>query len=69
MFSVCVCVCVFLCLCTDRGLATSLPPVQGVVPTVPDQETEETQPYGPKAEASSPKCGSNEEGEKNTNII
>jgi hypothetical protein len=42
MFSVCVCVYVFLCLCTGRGLATSWSPVQGVLPTVPDQETEET---------------------------
>jgi hypothetical protein len=53
MFSVCVCVCVFLCLCTARGLETSWSPVQGVLPTVPDQETEETQPYIPKAGASS----------------
>jgi hypothetical protein len=28
-------------------------PVQGVLPTVPDQETEETQPYAPKEGASS----------------
>jgi hypothetical protein len=49
MFSVCVCV--FLCLCTGRGLATSWSPVQGVLPTFPDQETEETQPYAPKAGA------------------
>jgi hypothetical protein len=28
-------------------------PVQGVLPTVPDQETEETQPYAPKVGASS----------------
>jgi hypothetical protein len=27
--------------------------VQGVLPTVPDQETEETQPYAPNAGASS----------------
>jgi hypothetical protein len=53
MFSVCVCVCVCLCLCTGRGLATSWSPVQRVLPTVPDQETEETQPYAPKAGASS----------------
>jgi hypothetical protein len=53
MFSVCVCVCIFLCLCTGRGLATSLSPVQGVLSTVPDQETEETQPDAPKAGASS----------------
>jgi hypothetical protein len=51
MFSVCVCV--FLCLCTGRGLATSWSPAQGVPPTVPDQETEKTQPYAPKAGASS----------------
>jgi hypothetical protein len=60
MFSVCVCVCVFLCLCTGRGLATSWSPVQGVLPTVHDQETEETQPYAPKREQA-PKCGSKEE--------
>jgi hypothetical protein len=53
MFSVCVCVCVSLCLCTGRGLATSWSPVQGVLLTVPDQETEETQPYVPKSGASS----------------
>jgi hypothetical protein len=53
MFSVCVCVCVFLCLCTGRGLTTSCSPVQGVLPTVPGQETEETQLYAPKAGASS----------------
>jgi hypothetical protein len=53
MFSVCACVCVFLCLCTGRGLATSWSPVQGVLPSVPDQETEETQPYAPKTGASS----------------
>jgi hypothetical protein len=35
-------------------------PVQGVLPTVLDQETEETQPYAPKREQA-PKCGSNEE--------
>jgi hypothetical protein len=35
------------------GLATSWSPAQGVLPTVPDQETEETQPYAPKAGASS----------------
>jgi hypothetical protein len=50
MFIVCVSVCVFLCLCTGRGLATSWSPVQGVLPTVPNQETE---PYAPKAVASS----------------
>jgi hypothetical protein len=53
IFSVCVCVCVFLCLCTNRDLATSWSPVQGVLPTVPDQETEKTPPYAPKAGASS----------------
>jgi hypothetical protein len=42
-------------------------PVQGVLPTVLDQETEETQPYAPKQEQA-PKCGSNEE-EKKTNIL
>jgi hypothetical protein len=30
--------------------ATSWSPVQGVLPTVPDQETEETQPYAAKWE-------------------
>jgi hypothetical protein len=50
---VCVCVCVFLCSCTGRGLATSWSPVRGILPTVPDQETEETQPYAPKAGVSS----------------
>jgi hypothetical protein len=63
MFSVCVCMCVFLCLYTARGLAMSWSPVQGVLPTVPDQETEETQPYPPKREQA-PKCGSNEEEKK-----
>jgi hypothetical protein len=48
---VCVCACVFVCLHTGTGLATSRSPVQGVLPTVPDQETEENQPYGPKAGA------------------
>jgi hypothetical protein len=37
-------------------------PVQGVLPTVPDKETEETQPYAPKREQA-PKYGS-KEGEK-----
>jgi hypothetical protein len=46
------------------NFATSWSPVQGVLPTVPDQETEETQPYAPKREQA-PKCGSNEEGKKN----
>jgi hypothetical protein len=49
----CLCVCVFLCLCRGRGLATSWSPVQGVLPTVADQETEETQPYAPKTGANS----------------
>jgi hypothetical protein len=40
-------------------------PVQGVLPTVPDQETEETQPYAPKREQAA-KCGRNEEEKKNT---
>jgi hypothetical protein len=53
MFSVCVCVCDFLCLCTGRGLARSWSPAEGVLPTVPDQETEETQPHAPKVGASS----------------
>jgi hypothetical protein len=35
-------------------------PVQGVLPNVPDQET---QPYAPKWEQA-PKCGSNEEGKE-----
>jgi hypothetical protein len=58
-------VCVFLCLCAGRGLATSWSPVQGVLPTVPDQETEETQPYAQKREQA-PTCGSNEEEKKNS---
>jgi hypothetical protein len=33
--------------------ATSWSPVQRVLPTVPDQETKEIQPYAPKAGASS----------------
>jgi hypothetical protein len=33
-------VCDFLCLCTGRGLATSWPPVQGVLSTVLDLVTE-----------------------------
>jgi hypothetical protein len=49
---------VFVCL------ATSWSPVQEVLPTVPDQETEETQPYAPKAGASSQEGGSNEEQKK-----
>jgi hypothetical protein len=53
MFSVCACVCVFLCLCAGRGLVTSWSPVRGVLPSVPDQETEENQPSAPKAGASS----------------
>jgi hypothetical protein len=44
MFDVCVlffvCVCVVLCL--GRDLATSLSPVQGVLPSVNDQETEKS---------------------------
>jgi hypothetical protein len=36
---------------------------QGVIPTVPDQKTEETQSYAPKREQA-PKRGSNEEGKK-----
>jgi hypothetical protein len=39
-------------------------PVQGLLPTVLDQETEETQPYAPKREQAL-KCGSNEEGKPN----
>jgi hypothetical protein len=35
------------------SFVTSWLPVQGVLPTVPDQETEETQPYASKAGASS----------------
>jgi hypothetical protein len=35
-------------------------PVEGVLLTVPDLETEETQPYASKREQA-PKCGSNEE--------
>jgi hypothetical protein len=43
-------VCAFFYVCVQvEGLATSWSPVQGVLPTVPDQETEETQPYAPKA--------------------
>jgi hypothetical protein len=57
MFSVCVCVYVFLCLCTGRGLVTSWSPVQGVLPTVPDQETTETQPYAPKSGSKLPSLG------------
>jgi hypothetical protein len=34
------CVCVVLCL--GRGLATSWSPVQGVLPSVNDQETEKS---------------------------
>jgi hypothetical protein len=63
MFSVCVCVYVFLCLCSGRGLVMSRSPIQGVLPTAPDQETEETQPYAPKWEQA-PKCGSNKEEKK-----
>jgi hypothetical protein len=44
MFDVCVpaffCVCVLLCL--GRGLATSWSPVQGVLPSVNDQETKKS---------------------------
>jgi hypothetical protein len=40
------CVCVFFCvcvvLCLRRGLATSWSPVQGVLPTVNDQETKKS---------------------------
>jgi Na+-transporting NADH:ubiquinone oxidoreductase subunit NqrC len=52
---------------TGRGLATSWSPIHGVLPTVPDGETEESQPCAPKAEQA-PNCGSNEE-EKNPVII
>jgi hypothetical protein len=37
MFSVWMCA-FFLCLCTDRGLATSWSPAEGVLPTVEDLE-------------------------------
>jgi hypothetical protein len=50
---VCVCACAFFCLCTGRGLATSWSLVQGVLPTIPDQESGEPHPYAPKAGASS----------------
>jgi hypothetical protein len=39
-------------------------PIQGVLPTVPDQETEATQPYAPKR-AQAPKCWTNKEEKKN----
>jgi hypothetical protein len=55
-------VCAFFCLCTGKGLATGLSPVQGVLPTVPDQETEETQPHAPN-------CGSNEKGNRKYNLL
>jgi hypothetical protein len=41
-----ICVCAFFCvcvvLCLGRGLATSRSPVQGVLPSVKDQETEKS---------------------------
>jgi hypothetical protein len=52
------CVCVLLCL--DRGLATNQSPVQGVLPTVYDQETDKS--------ALCSKSGSKEE-EKNPSLI
>jgi hypothetical protein len=36
-----------------NAFETSWSPVQGALPTVPDQETEETQPHAPKVGASS----------------
>jgi hypothetical protein len=39
-------------------------PVQGVLPTVPDQETEETQPYATQAGASSQVWEQREEEEE-----
>jgi hypothetical protein len=62
MFSVCVCVCVFVGLCTGRSLETSWSPVQGVLPTVPDQETEETQPCAPKSGCKLPSVGATRKG-------
>jgi hypothetical protein len=44
----CVCVrlfCVCAVLCLSGGLATSLSPVQGVLPSVNDQETEKSALY------------------------
>jgi hypothetical protein len=67
MFSVCVYVRVFLCLCTGRGLTTSWSPVQGVLPAVPDQETEETQPYAPKSGSKLPSVGATRKKKIHTN--
>jgi hypothetical protein len=53
MFSVCVCVCLFLCVCVQVEALRRADQPSKVLPTVPDQETEETQPYAPKAGASS----------------
>jgi hypothetical protein len=47
--------------------ATSWSPVQGVLPTVPDQETEETQPMLQKREQV-PNCESNEKEKKCLNL-
>jgi hypothetical protein len=51
MFSVCVCVWVS-CVCVQvEALRRADHPSKEFLPTVPDQETEETQPYAPKAGA------------------
>jgi ubiquinone biosynthesis protein Coq4 len=42
MFDMCAFFCVCVVLCLGRGLATSLSAVQGVLPSVNDQETEKS---------------------------
>jgi hypothetical protein len=53
MFSVCVCACVFLCLYTGREALRRADHLSKESYRVPDQETEKTQPYAPKAGARS----------------
>jgi hypothetical protein len=56
--------CVFFCVCVQaEALRRADHPSKEFLPTVPDQGTEETQPYTPKREQA-PKCGSNEEEKK-----
>jgi hypothetical protein len=61
MFDVCAFFCVCVVLCLGRGFATSWSPVQGVLPTVNDQETEKSSICA--------KSGSKEEEKDSTGIL
>jgi hypothetical protein len=66
------CVCAFFCvcvvLCLDRGLATVWTPVQGVLPSVNDQETENSALYS-KVGASSQMVAKRKKNKSTVNVI